>query len=133
MLVETTMPRAAHWFEGLDGHRFISLTTFRQNGEAVPTPVTFAIRDGKLYIITGRTSGAVKRLQHNAHVQVAPCDPRGNTLGEAMGTQARILSDEEGERIRRLIKLRAPTPLMFLFNRIRDLRQGGNVYLEIEM
>lgn len=131
MLAETTMPRAAHWFVGLDGHRFINLTTFHQNGEAAPTPVTFAIRQGKLYAVTGRTSGTVKRLKNNSHVQIAPCDPRGNALGETMDSQARVLSDEEGDRIRRLIKLRAPAPLMFISNRIRDLRQGGNVYLEI--
>jgi PPOX class probable F420-dependent enzyme len=133
MSAEVMMPRAVHWFAALDGHQFINLTTFRKNGEPVATPVTFAIREGKLYVITGRTSGKVKRLRFNTHVQIEPSDSRGNSLGGRVDSRARVLTDAEADQIRRLLKFRAPAPVMFIFNRLRDLRQGGNVYLEICM
>jgi hypothetical protein len=33
-----------------EGHKYINLTTFRKNGQAVPTPVWFVVRDGRLYV-----------------------------------------------------------------------------------
>jgi PPOX class probable F420-dependent enzyme len=58
----------ASYFAGLTGYECVCLTTFRKNGEAVPTPVWFAESDGKLYIYTANSSGKVKRIRNNASV-----------------------------------------------------------------
>ena len=60
---------------------YVSLTTFRRTGVAVPTPV-WAAPDGEdLVVWTRADSGKVKRLRHTARVTVAPCDVRGRTRG----------------------------------------------------
>jgi uncharacterized protein len=116
-------------------HTFISLTTFRTNGAAVPTPVTFGEANGsdKLYVVTGLKTGKLKRLQHNPTVELAPCDQKGAVVGAAVLGQARILSAAEGKALRKQVRFRAPAPIMVVFNLLRDMRSGGNVYLEISL
>jgi PPOX class probable F420-dependent enzyme len=82
-------------FSVLDGHNYLSLTTFRKNGQAVATPVWFAEVDGKLVVTTDATSGKAKRIRNNPAVTVAPCDMRGKVLGPAVQATARILTPEE--------------------------------------
>ncbi len=120
-------------FEALGRHKFICLTTFRRSGTAVPTPVTYAPLGDKLYVITGGSTGKVKRLRHSSQVTVAPCDPRGTVLGESIPAQGRVLSADEARALRSRLHFGAPKLVMFVFNRLRDLRSGGNVYLEISV
>ena len=115
----------------LSAHKFIYLTTFRKNGTPVGTPVTFAPFDGKLYVVTGVKSGKAQRLRRTERVELAPCDSRGKVLGPTVTGRARLLSSEEAERLKPQLKFRAGNWLMFFFNRLRDLRLGGNIYLEI--
>src|SRR5687767_10861619 len=124
----TTVPSAY-----LRDHNFISLTTFRKNGEAVPTPVTFAEANGKLYVVTGLKTGKIKRLQNNPVVELAPSDRRGTVLGTPVQGQARMLSAEEAKALHNQLKFRPPALIMFVYNLLRDLRSGGNVYLEISI
>lgn len=65
-------------FESLRDARFMSLKTFRKNGDAVSTPVWFAQQEDKLYVMTLVDAGKVKRIRNNSTVEVAPCDMRGN-------------------------------------------------------
>lgn len=73
----------------------MSLTTFRKNGEAVPTPVWFAQSDDKIYVITFAASGKLKRIRQNAQVEVAPCDINGKVLGGLHEGMARLLPADE--------------------------------------
>lgn len=117
----------------LRSHQFMSLATFRKNGASVATPVTYAEgpdRD-KLYVVTGLTTGKVKRLRNNTAVELAPCDQKGNLLGTPVPGRARILTPEENKTLLKDVKFRAPALVLFAFNIIRRLRWGGNVYLEI--
>ncbi|HUN05882.1 MAG TPA: PPOX class F420-dependent oxidoreductase [Aggregatilineales bacterium] len=120
-------------FSNLTGHQYLSLTTFRKNGQPVPTPVWFAHEGDQLFILTLPGAGKVKRIQHTARVTVAPCDVRGNLLGDAVEAQARILSAEEGASANALL-----TRKYGLFKRLFDLMgmvrgQGpkNRVYLAI--
>jgi PPOX class probable F420-dependent enzyme len=118
-------------YTDLADHQFINLTTFRKNGSSVSTPVTFARYNAKLYVVTGATAGKLKRLRHISRVELSPCDSKGNVLGPTLAGQARILSRDEAARLKPYLKLQAPAVLMFMFNLLRDLLKGGNVYLEI--
>jgi len=69
-------------FAFLAPHEFIVLTTYRKDGTAVPTAVWFAYDQGKLYITTTRSTGKIKRIRNNGHVQMTPSDRTGNLLGE---------------------------------------------------
>ncbi len=44
--------REPHPFDGLEGHEYVRLTSFRRSGEAVSTPLWFGISDGGLYATT---------------------------------------------------------------------------------
>jgi len=68
-------------FASLSPYEFVLLTTFRKSGLGVPTAMWFAHKYGKLYMVTGRTSGKMKRLRNNGRVLLAPCDVMGNVLG----------------------------------------------------
>ncbi len=80
----------------LPDSRYVSLTTYRRSGVAVPTPVWAAPDGGDLVVWTRADSGKVKRLRHTSRVTVAPCDVRGNLQGEAVEAQARLLPPESG-------------------------------------
>lgn len=86
---------SAHPFDILNGHNFMSLTTYRKNGQPVPTPVWFA-RDGdRLVVLTQRESGKVKRIRHTPRVTIAPCTARGDLLGPSAEAVARLLEPSE--------------------------------------
>ncbi len=82
-------------FDALDGHNYLNIKTFRKNGDGVPTPVWFYKDGDRLYITTGKASGKVKRITHNAQVEVAPCEADGALLGNFETAQAEILLNED--------------------------------------
>ena len=72
-------------FASLSPYEFVLLTTFRKSGVGVPTAIWFTYEHGKLYMVTGRTTGKLKRIRITARVLVAPCDLMGNVLGPQIG------------------------------------------------
>jgi uncharacterized protein len=91
------------YFAILHGENYMSLTTFRKNGDAVSTPVWFAQDGGRLVMLTFEKAGKVKRLRHNNTVEVAPCDVRGKVKGDKVTAKARFLSSEEGKKANQLL------------------------------
>ncbi|MBA3870977.1 MAG: PPOX class F420-dependent oxidoreductase [Anaerolineae bacterium] len=89
-----TEAHPANSFSILDGHQFLSLTTYRQNGEAVTTPVWFAQVDDQLYLMTMLASGKAKRIMNNKRVTIAPCDRMGTLLGPSMEAVAHVVSED---------------------------------------
>jgi PPOX class probable F420-dependent enzyme len=51
----------------------------------------FAHERGKLYMVTGRTIGKIKRIRTTGRVLLAPCDLMGNVLGPQIEASAREL------------------------------------------
>ncbi|MEO8392529.1 MAG: PPOX class F420-dependent oxidoreductase [Chloroflexota bacterium] len=88
-------------FSMLEGHAYLSLTTFRKNGDPVATPVWFAQDGDKLYIMTATNSGKVRRIHHNAQVEVAPCALNGDLLGATLEAMALIVPDDQKSRANR--------------------------------
>jgi len=82
-------------FESLRGHHYCLLTTFRKDGEPIPTPVWFGLADGKVYLRTEAAVGKVKRIRNDPRVRVAPCTLRGKPLGPPAEGRARILAPAE--------------------------------------
>jgi PPOX class probable F420-dependent enzyme len=73
--------------------RYLSLATFRASGAEVATPVWYAAVDGRLYVVTARDSGKVKRLRRSSRARIAPCDARGGTTGGWRDATARVVVD----------------------------------------
>lgn len=74
---------------------YVSLTTFRRSGAAVPTPVWAAPDGASLVVWTRADSGKVKRLRHTARVTVAPCDVRGRVCGPAVDGTAQFVPRDD--------------------------------------
>ncbi len=62
---------------------FMSLTTFRRNGEGVSTPV-WVVRDGDVLLVTTVDgTGKVKRLRRDDRVELVACSRSGRVAPEA--------------------------------------------------
>jgi uncharacterized protein len=114
---------AAEETDRLGASRFISLTTYRRDGTAVPTPV-WVVRDGShLLVWTGKTSGKAKRLRHSARVTVTASGARGTPRGQPVSGTARFLPDAELPRVERLVaaKYRIGWPALRLLDGVLRL------------
>ena len=88
-----TLDMAQPSFQDLAKERYVSLVTFRRNGNGVPTPIWIAPDDGKLYAVTDGTSAKMKRLRVTGRVRIAACDARGKVKGEWVDAHARRVDD----------------------------------------
>ena len=78
-----------------DGQNYISLETFKKNGEGVKTPVWFVLHANAFYVYTEADSWKVKRVRNNPRVRVAVCSMRGDIKGPWLdGTASFIEGDE---------------------------------------
>lgn len=127
--------RADELATALAGHKFILLTTFRKNGEAVATPVWFATDDGKLYVTTNGNAGKLKRIRGNGKARAAPCDPRGKALGEAIEVRVREVPRDRHRDVHALLAGKygfAYRAFTFIHIFIGWKRKAKRTYLEIE-
>ena len=93
-------------FAAFNGHKYLSLETFKKSGEAVRTPLWFAddpsvnldSSAAKIFIYTIGDTAKVKRMRNNPRVKIAPCDMRGNILGPWVDARAEFLTGEEATR-----------------------------------
>jgi uncharacterized protein len=87
----------------LRGRKYCLLTTYRRDGEPMPSPVWFGVADGKLYLSSEDAIGKVKRIRNDPRVRIAPATSRGKPLGPPIEGLARILPPEEAARAERAI------------------------------
>jgi PPOX class probable F420-dependent enzyme len=64
-----------------DGQNYISLETFKKNGQGVKTPVWFVLYENVFYVYTEADSWKVRRIRNNPRVRVAACNVRGAVKG----------------------------------------------------
>jgi uncharacterized protein len=119
-------------FEAFRGQRYLNLETFKRTGEGVRTPVWFAADPAKelssgeaaLYAYTIGNSGKIKRMRNNSRVRVAPCDIRGNLLGEWQEARAQLISGPEAAYGDRLLNSKY-WPWKQLLNFFASFRRRG--------
>jgi len=80
----------------LSAASYVSLATFRRNGEAVATPVWCAEQGGEFFVFSAGGAGKVKRLRNSARARLAVCDARGKLLGPWVDAQAQLVTDLGG-------------------------------------
>jgi len=105
----------------LAGEKYISLTTFKQDGTPVATPVWVVSDDGRrLLVWTGPETGKVKRLRRNPRVVVAASDIRGRTHGESYEGVGRVLDIPQRSLVELLLdrKYGLTRRLLGVFNRV---------------
>jgi PPOX class probable F420-dependent enzyme len=81
---------AAAW----DDAKYVSLRSFKKNGQPVDTPVWFANVDDRLVVFTDGTSYKVKRIRRNPSVEIARCDMRGKLLGPWQPATCRAVEND---------------------------------------
>jgi len=119
-------------FEKLHPERYMSLTTYRKSGKAVPTPVWFAPLEDQLVVMTIADSGKVKRLRHTARVEIAPCTARGEITGDSMSAQGRIIHDEQEARSAHQVLMRKYNWQLMIFLLLYTVTRKKRAYLAIE-
>ncbi len=110
-----TEAEATHSLDEVQG-QYMVITTFRKNGDKVPTPVWYGREQGKLYLFSLANAGKIKRVRQNSQVEVASCTFNGAPTGPVIQARARILPREEEYVARRA--LRRQYPIGFRFSEI---------------
>ena len=119
------MAEAFPSFANLAGQRYLSLASFRKNGQAVRTPLWFAEQEGKLYVMTRDDSWKYKRIRNNPRVLVAPCTARGRINGPDVEARARILPPAEFSAARQALRRK------YWLMRLSFLWSKRNIFVEI--
>jgi len=78
-----------------DGEKYLSIESFKRNGEGVKTPVWFVLHNGIFYVYTEADSWKVKRIRNNPRVRVAVCSVRGTVKGPWLDATASIIEGDE--------------------------------------
>ena len=123
-------------FTALGDETFVSLTTFRKNGERISSPVWIA-RDGDtLLVITPEESGKVKRIRNNGHVEIRPSSRMGKVADgiEPVSGFAEIVTDTPtATRLTHVIqkKYGLEYRIIMLIERIAARRQKPRLILRI--
>jgi len=78
-----------------EGQNYISLETFKKNGEGVKTPVWFVLHANAFYVYTEADSWKVKRVRNNPRVRVAVCSMRGAIKGPWLDAKASLVDGDE--------------------------------------
>lgn len=113
----------------LDRARYVSLTTFRRDGTAVPCPVWLVRRGDTYAFTTDLDSHKVKRIRRDSRVEVSVSDMRGRVAPDAAvysGT-ARVLEGADAEAVRRDVmrKYRFMGALLEIGGTLRRLVRRG--------
>lgn len=97
MSAVSTSPAAA--MRAIAGERYMTLESYRRDGQAVRTPLWFAVgsEDGApvFYIYSTADSFKIKRIGRNPTIRVAPCTMRGVTTGAWIDARAEIVTGAE--------------------------------------
>jgi PPOX class probable F420-dependent enzyme len=84
-------PRLAEF----DGQKYISLETFKKNGQGVKTPIWFVLHKNAFYVYTEADSWKVKRIRNHPRVRVAVCNMRGAIRGPWLDATASLVEGDE--------------------------------------
>jgi uncharacterized protein len=117
--------------DGLQGALHMKLTTFRQNGTPVSTPVHVAVEGDRAFFRTWDPTGKLKRIRRNPDVVVAPSTVTGNATGPAMEARATILNGADSEHAAELLGRRYGLLHSWLIPAYHRLRGWRTVQLEL--
>ena len=87
-----------------EGHKYLSIETYKRSGDAVRTPVWFVESNGALFVRTARDTGKFKRIRNNPSVKIAPCGGTGKIMGDWVQAQAGSAQESEADDAYRLLR-----------------------------
>ena len=89
------MPSPDSGLDQFANQNYLSLETFKKNGDGVKTPVWFVLDRGVFYVYTEADAWKVKRIRNNPRVRVAVCNVRGTVKGPWLDMNASIIEGDE--------------------------------------
>jgi len=110
--------------------KYISLETFKKNGQGVKTPVWFVLHNDALYAYTEADSWKVKRIRNQPRVRVAVCNIRGGVKGPWLDATASIIEGDERLAADRLLDRKYF--LKRIFNVLTRINRHTRTMLKIE-
>ena len=113
-----------------DGQNYISLETFKKNGQGVKTPVWFVLHKNAFYVYTEADSWKVKRIRHNPRVRVAVCNIRGAIKGPWLDATASLVDGDERLAADKLLDRKYF--LKKVFNVLTRINQHKRAMIKIE-
>jgi PPOX class probable F420-dependent enzyme len=117
-------------FAQFGGEKYISLETFKKNGQGVKTPVWFVLNNDALYAYTEADSWKVKRIRNNPRVRVAACNVRGTVKGPWLDATASIVEGDERLAADKLLDRKYF--LKVIFNVLTRVNRHKRAMLKIE-
>jgi uncharacterized protein len=111
--------------------KYLSVTSFKRDGNGVATPVWFVVEDGRLLFQTDPDSFKMRRIRRDPAVTVAPCSASGRAKAAPVRGRAQIVPAEEFAHVEQLLarKYRVDRililPVYRLVQRLRGRRPGG--------
>jgi PPOX class probable F420-dependent enzyme len=88
--------------ERLGAAKFVSLTTFKHNGDGVATPLWVVADDGQLVFWTPAETWKVKRVRREPRVTMAACSRRGKVAAGEPAVTGRGHVVEDGAEVARI-------------------------------
>ena len=109
----------------------ILFTTYRRDGRPVGTPVSIAVKGGRLFIRSHKESGKAKRIRNNPLVDAAPSTFRGKPLGSTVRMRAILLDGDAARLASRLIVRQHRMLHGFLVPTLHRLLRHTTIYYEL--
>ncbi|WP_328676441.1 PPOX class F420-dependent oxidoreductase [Streptomyces sp. NBC_00322] len=83
----------------------VLLTSYKQDGTPVGTPVSIVVDGDHAYVRTYAASGKAKRMRNNPEIELAPCTARGKPTGPAIKARVRLLDpgSEESQHASKML------------------------------
>jgi hypothetical protein len=117
--------------------KYVSATTYRKSGAAVPTATWIvALEGGKFGFWTSSKSGKYKRLRNNPAITVQPSDARGRVKSGSSpvtGTAELVTSGAEFEAIQRQVRAKygVAVPISKFMNTVGHIGKGKFPYGDV--
>ena len=112
------------------GQKYISLETFKKDGQGVKTPVWFVLHENAFYAYTEADSWKVKRIRNNPRVRVAVCSMRGDIKGPWLDGTASLVEGDDRLAADRLLDRKYF--LKKIFNLLTKLNRHQRAMIKIE-
>ena len=112
------------------GQKYISLETFKKDGQGVRTPVWFVLQKDAFYVYTEADSWKVKRIRNNPRVRVAVCTIRGDVKGPWLDATASLVEGDERLAADRLLDRKYF--LKVVFNFLSRINRHKRAMIKIE-
>lgn len=119
-------------FPTFQNQQYLSIETFRKNGQGIKTPVWFAQQADALYIWTEASSGKAKRVRNNSAVKIAPSRADGTALGEWLPARASRDDSPEAVAAVRKLMIKKYGVMFHAFALMGKLRKSKYTTLKIE-